>query len=109
MRSASFARTRWKCTSWSLIAEYMRTGALTRPNEIAPVQSARGMLGGCRAGAPSNVRELHLDVLVRPPLLDLRPLPQRALVAGNERLLAQQREAARPQRAHAHDVDLGGD
>src|SRR3954468_13177612 len=42
MRLPSFSRTMWKCRSFSWIAENMRTGTLTSPNEIAPDQIARG-------------------------------------------------------------------
>src|SRR4051812_5035526 len=56
MREPLLACSRLKCTLCSLIAVYMRTGALTRPNEMAPLQSARGMLSDRRRDDRSNVR-----------------------------------------------------
>src|SRR3954465_3736175 len=55
MRAPLLACSMLKCTLCSLIAAYMRTGTLTRPNEIAPVQSARGMQGDGRGRPGSNV------------------------------------------------------
>src|SRR4051794_3144687 len=111
MRSPLFACRRLKCTSCSLIAAYMRTGALTRPNEIAPLQSARGMHGDGPRGSPSNPRsgrvELDAHVLVGTPLLHAGALAQGVLVAHGERLLGDEREAARPERARTDDVELG--
>src|SRR5438093_10343213 len=42
MRLPSGSWTRWKWTSCSATALYIRTGTLTRPKEMAPVQMARG-------------------------------------------------------------------
>src|SRR5687768_16379581 len=43
MRPPSGSWTRWKCRSFSSIALYMRTGTLTSPKEIVPLQIAVGM------------------------------------------------------------------
>src|SRR5439155_16334463 len=41
MRLPSLRRTWWKATSFSSVAEYRRTGIVTRPNETVPFQIDR--------------------------------------------------------------------
>src|SRR3954466_5724046 len=100
-----------KCTLCSLIAVNMRTGTLTRPNEIAPLQSARGMRGRLPGLRRLNLRLGRLEgdahILVGSSLLDPRALAQRILVPERQGLLADHREAPRPELARMHGVDLG--
>src|SRR3712207_2459988 len=57
--SGSWMRLKWR--SCSSIALYMRTGTLTRPNEIAPVHSERGMhLQRSARGCSFGTEWLHM-------------------------------------------------
>src|SRR5437763_1459394 len=60
MRPPSGACSWLKRRSFSLMAVYMRTGALTRPNEILPVQTARGRFDAGMACKDTPKGELSL-------------------------------------------------
>src|SRR6185437_9135875 len=65
MRPPSGSCSWLKRRSFSAMAVYMRTGAFTRPNEMAPVQTARGRL---EAGMVSKDTSIAGISLLRPRL-----------------------------------------
>src|SRR6202158_4274189 len=60
-RTPSRLCNRWKCTSCDWVAVYKRTGMLTSPNEIVPLQMARADLGD------SPLPDVSLSLSFPPP------------------------------------------
>src|SRR5689334_14490834 len=101
MRPWSGSCSRLKRMSFSLIAVYIRTGAFTSPNEMEPVQTARGVFAWGIGG--KSLSEGAAGLKDTPP--GRKPLPVRALFAGEQREDARVMDAPRTVKLEPQELD----
>src|SRR5216110_929102 len=95
MGPSSFTCSRLKWSVCSVIALYIRTGTATSPNEIVPLQIARGMLHGFPAAGDRKLLTKSTTAADK-PAMSARPhwLPLGAVLLGEELITAEQLELA---------------